>query len=62
VAVSGLGGAGGIDEGQGDQRARTSGSLFALHNRINFLDFCRMKGNEILNYVFTKILKIKSSF
>jgi hypothetical protein len=41
---------------------RNRSIFFALHNRINFLDFSRMKGNEFLNSVFIKILKIKSSF
>jgi hypothetical protein len=36
--------------------------FFTLHRRTNFLDFFRMKGNEFLNSVFTKILKMKPSF
>jgi hypothetical protein len=41
---------------------RNRSICFALHNRINFLDFSSVKGNKFLNSVFTKILKIKSSF
>jgi uncharacterized UBP type Zn finger protein len=36
--------------------------FFASNNWTNFLNFSRMKGNEFLNFVLTKILKMKSSF
>jgi hypothetical protein len=44
------------------KRNRTNFVFSALNSRTNFLNFSKMKGNEFLNSVLTKILKMKSSF
>jgi hypothetical protein len=44
------------------KKNRSNLAFFALHRQTDFLDFSRTKGNKFLNSIFTKILKMKSSF
>jgi hypothetical protein len=43
------------------KRNRSNLVFFTLHRRTDFLNFSRTE-NEFLNSIFTKILKMKSSF